>query len=167
MHTHCFPRIHTCSVSVTCCVHHFLCTQAPHANLVWCRLHPVPGMTTTTSSSYDGSHGGKKKKTSVQFPAHHMLSNLLFCNLICHLICIGVLLLTLGGVSIGSQKTSSDGERGENGDKGEMAISDIELLWGASRLERRLAFWEKKKKQVHTWSFVTANWIYIYIYFLV
>ena len=38
------------------------------------------------------------------------------------------LLLTLGGVSTESQKTSSVGDRGENGDKGEMAISDIELL---------------------------------------
>ncbi len=80
-------------------------------------------MTTTTSSSYDGSHGGKKK--------HQFNFQLITCCpdlLLCNLICIGVLLLTLGGVSIGSQKTSSDGERGENGDKGEMAISDIELL---------------------------------------
>lgn len=56
------------------------------------------------------------------------------------------MILTLGGVSAESQKTSSAGHRGENGDKGERAISDRELLWGASRLDTRLEFlWEKRK----------------------
>ena len=38
------------------------------------------------------------------------------------------MILTLGGVSAESQKTLSVGDRGRNGDRGEMAISDIELL---------------------------------------
>lgn len=38
----------------------------------------------------------------------------------------GPLLLTLGGVA--SQKTSSIGDTGANGDNGDMAMSDIELL---------------------------------------
>lgn len=36
--------------------------------------------------------------------------------------------LTIGGASAESQKTSSNGDRGQNGDKGEMAMFDIELL---------------------------------------
>lgn len=40
---------------------------------------------------------------------------------------VGESLLTLGGVPE-SQKTSSVGDKGENGDNGERAISDIELL---------------------------------------
>lgn len=58
------------------------------------------------------------------------------------------MILTLGGVSTESQKTLSVGDTGENRDKGEMAMSDIELLCGASRLERRFSFWEKKCKKL-------------------
>lgn len=50
----------------------------------------------------------------------------------------------MGGASTGSQKTSSKAANGQNGDKaGERATLDMELLWAASRVERRLAFWVK------------------------
>lgn len=98
-------------------------TQTHFANRMWCMRHPVPDMTIATSSSFSDSRERSRQS-----------SNLLACVI--------QLLLTFGGASTESQKTSSVGEKGDNG---EMAISDIELLWGASRLERRLAFWENKR----------------------
>lgn len=54
--------------------------------------------------------------------------------------------LTLGGASAGSQKTSSKAASGQNGDRGGVrAMLDMELLWGASRLERRVAVWVREK----------------------
>ena len=42
---------------------------------------------------------------------------------------------------------------GRNGARGEMAMSDMELLWGASRLERRLAFCTG-----YTWEMGNGKW---------
>lgn len=97
----------------------------------WCKQHPVSGM---TNFLFQWQTGKKNKQLTCWYVT--------WCAVQQHR---GELLLTFGGISMGPQKTSSVEDIGQNGDKGEMAISDIELLWGASRLERRLAFWENER----------------------
>lgn len=87
-----------------------------------------------TGVRYEGRHTQRRQPLSVVITHTHGVSTVTPPP-------APPVVLTSGGASACPQKTSSPRDMGDSGDKGERAISDMELLWGVSRLERRLAFW--------------------------
>lgn len=107
----------SCSINSICC-----CVS------IFCLLEHLVGGQGHESVSAGGRHTHTRSSHQLHPLLAATITQLPVLVYACGAVHPAAAVLTLGGASAGSQKTSSVGDVGQNGDRGEMAIFDMELL---------------------------------------